>query len=252
MSNYNPFNLTNKTILVTGASSGIGRTTAIECSRLGAKLVITGRDVARLQETCDQLEGDGHVQVLADLTSDEDIAKLFAACPMLDGLVLCAGVAMVLPLSFSTRSRVAEVFEVNFNAPVELLRQLLKGKKISNAGSVVLVSSVSGQRGATSPGSAVYGASKAALDAVMRYCVSEYSPRKIRFNTVNPGMVITPLVSEFMERLPADMREKDLSSYRLGRYGEPEDVAHGIVYLLSDASSWVTGHHLVIDGGLTV
>jgi len=252
MSNYNPFNLTNKTILVTGASSGIGRATAIECSKLGAKLVITGRDVARLQETCDQLEGDGHVQVLADLTSDEDLAKLFAACPVLDGLVLCAGVAMTLPISFCNRSRFAEVFEVNFNAPVELLRQLLKGKKISNAGSVVLVSSVAARRGGTSPGNAVYGASKAALDAVMRYCVSEYSPRKIRFNTVNPGMVNTPLVREIQEKSTEEMRAADVAAYPLGRYGEPEDVARGIVYLLSDASSWVTGHHLVIDGGLTV
>lgn len=252
MDNYNPFSLADKTILVTGASSGIGQATAIECAKLGAKLVITGRDPGRLQETYERLEGEGHVQILSDLTAEADLAKLFAACPVLDGLVLCAGVACTLPISFSTKSRFAEVFDINFNAPVELLRQLLKAKRIANAGSVVFVSSVAARRGGTSPGNAIYGASKAALDIVMRYCVREYSMRKIRFNAVNPGMVMTPLASAFLENSTEEMRTADVATYPLGRYGEAEDVAHGIVYLLSDASSWVTGHQLVIDGGLTV
>jgi len=248
----NPFGLAGKTILVTGASSGIGRATAVECAKLGAKLILTGRDAERLQATFARLEGEGHRQILADLTSDEGLAKLSAASPALDGVVLCAGVGMTLPISLSTKQRFTDVFDVNFNAPVELLRQLLKAKKIVNAGSVVFVSSVAGQRGGTGPGNSVYAASKAALDAVMRHCVREYSVRKIRFNTVNPGRVNTPLVQDVQEKSTEEMRTAALAAYPLGRYGEPEDIAHGIVYLLSDASSWVTGHQLVIDGGLTV
>ena len=250
MSNYNPFSLEGKTILVTGASSGIGQATAIECSKMGAKLVITGRNAERLQETFNQLEGEGHRQIIAELTNGEAAKRLVGECSELNGLVLCAGKGKTLPLSFCSKERFDEVFSVNFNAPVELLRLLLKAKKITKCGSVVFVASIAGMQGRTSPANAMYGASKAALVATMRYFAREYSTKLIRFNSVNPSMVNTPLIQH--GAITEEQRKIDMANYPLGRYGEPLDIAHGIIYLLSDASSWVTGHSLVIDGGVTI
>ena len=250
MSNYNPFSLEGKTILVTGASSGIGQATAIECSKLGAKLVVTGRNAERLQQTFKQLEGEGHAQIIAELTDETAIESIVSTSPELNGIVLCAGKGKTLPLSFCSKDKFDEVFSVNFNAPVELLRLLLKAKKVIRQGSVVFVASIAGLKGRTSPGNAMYGASKAALIAMSRFFTREYSNKQFRFNSVCPGMVETPLIRKGMlteEQLAADMKE-----YPLGRYGNPLDVAHGIIYLLSDASSWVTGHSLVIDGGVTI
>lgn len=249
MSSYNPFSLTGKTILVTGASSGIGQATAIECSKMGAKLVITGRNVERLQETMNQLEGDGHQQIIAELTETEDVGGLVSSVGLLNGVVLCAGRGMTAPLKFCTPEKYAELFSVNFNAPVELMRQLVKQKKIAQGGSVVFVASIAGNQGRTSPGNAIYGASKAALVSTMRYFAREFGPR-IRVNSVNPGMTRTPLITH--GAITQEQYEADMKQYPLQRYGEPMDIAHGIIYLLSNASSWVTGHALVIDGGCTI
>lgn len=247
---YNPFSLEGKTILVTGASSGIGQATAIECSRLGAKVIITGRNAERLQETFGQLAGEGHQQVIAEMTKEEDVAALVSSVVALDGVVLCAGRGMTLPLTFCSTEKYLELFAVNFNAPVELLRRLIKQKKVNKGGSVVFVASIAGNQGRTSPGNAVYGASKAALVSTMRYCAREFGPKKIRVNSVNPGMTKTPLITH--GTITQEQYEADMKQYPTQRYGEPIDIAHGIIYLLSDASSWVTGHALVIDGGCTI
>ena len=246
---YNPFSLEGKTILVTGASSGIGQATAIECSKLGAKLVITGRNAERLQETMDQLEGEGHQQIVAEMTSSADLTKLVAEVPVLSGLVLCAGQGMTLPFGFATKDKFDQIFDVNFFAPIELLRLLLKKKKMSKGSSVTFVSSVGGIY-SFNPGNGVYGVSKAAVNSAMKFWSIELAPKKIRVNTVNPGMVNTKLINggTFTE----EQRAADMAKYPLGRYGEPNEIAHGIIYLLSDASSWVTGQSLVIDGGLTI
>ena len=246
---YNPFSLENKTILVTGASSGIGRATAIECSKMGAKLVITGRNEERLQETFGQLEGDGHRQMIADLMAVDDVTRLVDVCPDLNGVVLCVGISLVVPFLFATREKFDKIFDANFFAPIELLRLLGKQKRIAKGGSVVFVSSIGGITKFTS-GNVVYGTAKAALTATMRYCAREFSPRKIRVNGVNPGMVETKLIHSGV--VSEEQHEKDKANYLLGRYGVPEDIAYGIVYLLSDASSWVTGHSLIIDGGTSV
>lgn len=246
---YNPFSLAGKTILVTGASSGIGQATAIECSKMGAKLVITGRNAERLQGTMNQLEGDGHKQVIAELTSSADMNALVNECKCLDGVVLCAGMGKTLPFAFSTRENFDELMEVNYFSPVELLRLLVKGKKLSKPASVVFVSSVGGVflfGGANT----IYGASKAALNSTMRYCATELAPKKIRVNCVNPGMTETALIHR--GTISDEQLQEDVKRYPLKRYGKPIDIAHGIIYLLSDASSWVTGHSLVIDGGVTI
>lgn len=248
-SSFNPFSLAGKTILVTGASSGIGRETAVECSRMGADLVVTGRDTARLQETCSLLETSVKAQIVADLTSTEDVERLVAALPPLDGAVLCAGNSTTLPLQFGTREKFDEMFDVNFFAPVELLRLLYKKKVLQKGASVVLIASIGGTH-SFMPGNGVYGASKAALNSVMRYAAREFATRRVRVNSICPGMVDTPLIHR--GTITEEQLAEDAKRYPLGRYGNPDDIANGAIYLLSDASSWLTGHDLVIDGGFSI
>lgn len=251
MSNYNPFSLEGKTILVTGASSGIGQATAIECSKLGARLVITGRNAERLQQTFGQLEGDGHLQITAELTNEEDIKRLVRECPEMNGLVLCAGKGMTLPFKFCTREKFDSVFDVNLFAPAELLRVSIKSKKVLKKASIVVVSSIGGTPGGRfTHGNDIYGMSKAAVWSMMKYAAREFSAQLIRVNSVNPGMVETPLIHS--GAISEEQHASDMAKVPLKRYGTPLDIAHGIVYLLSDASSWVTGHSLVIDGGVTI
>lgn len=249
MSNYNPFSLEGKTVLVTGASSGIGQATATECSKMGAKLVITGRNQERLQDTLSKLEGEGHEQIIAELTDDAALENLVSACPELNGVVLCAGKGLTLPFPFCSKEKYSDMFAVNFFSPVELLRQLMKKKKIARGGAVVFVSSIGGND-IFSVGNAVYGASKAAISSTMKFCAKELASKMIRVNTVNPGMTDTPLIHR--GSITEEQYATDAQRYPLKRYGQPNDIAHGIIYLLSDASSWVTGHALVIDGGISI
>lgn len=248
---YNPFSLAGKTILVTGSSSGIGRATAIDCSNMGARVIVTGRNHARLNDTFGSLNPDveGHMQQLADLTAMDEIEPLVASMPPLDGAVLCAGNSLTLPLQFGTREKFDEMFDVNFFASVELLRLLYKKKVLQKGASVVLISSIGGTH-SFMPGNGVYGASKAALNAVMKYAAREFSQRKVRVNSICPGMVDTPLIHR--GAITEEQLAEDAKRYPLGRYGLPNDIAHGAVYLLSDASSWLTGHDLVIDGGFSI
>ncbi len=246
---YNPFSLAGKTVLVTGASSGIGRATAIECAKMGAKVVITGRNAEALQAVYDELEGDGHQQVIAELTLQEDLDRLINSVSALDGVVLCAGKGMTIPFLFGTPERYKEIFEINFFSTVEVLRRLVKCKKVQKNASVVFVSSVGGCKIFVNA-NGVYGTSKAALSAAMKYCARELAPKKVRVNAVLPGMVNTKLIkSESFS--DADV-QADMQLYPLKRYGEPEEIAHAIIYLLSNAAAWVTGHELVIDGGVSI
>jgi NAD(P)-dependent dehydrogenase (short-subunit alcohol dehydrogenase family) len=245
---YNPFTLKGKTILVTGASSGIGQATAVECAQMGAEVVITGRDTERLQATAD-LVGTPKALIAADLTNQEDVERLVAALPPLDGAVLCAGNSTTLPLQFGSREKFDEMFNVNFFAPVELLRLMYKKKVLQKGASVVLIASIGGTH-SFMPGNGVYGASKAALNSLMKYAAREYASRKIRVNSICPGMVDTPLIHR--GTITEEQLAEDAKRYPLGRYGKPDDIANGAVYLLSDASSWLTGHDLVIDGGFSI
>jgi NAD(P)-dependent dehydrogenase (short-subunit alcohol dehydrogenase family) len=245
----NPFSLEGKTILVTGASSGIGRASAIECSKLGARVILTARNEERLHETVSLLEGSGHQMLLAELTNMEELNNLVSNVNDLNGVVLCAGKGMTSPFPFSTQEKYNEVFDVNFFAPVELLRLLVKKKKFQKGASVVFVSSIGGID-SFQVGNGIYGASKAALNSTMKFCAKELAAKKIRVNSVNPGMVNTKLIQG--GSISEEQHKLDMEKYPLKRYGEPEDIAYGIIYLLSDASSWVTGHSLVIDGGITI
>jgi NAD(P)-dependent dehydrogenase (short-subunit alcohol dehydrogenase family) len=245
---YNPFSLQGKTILVTGASSGIGQATAVACTRMGADVIITGRDAERLQAT-NEMMGGGKGLLIADLTVRDDVERVVASLPHLDGAVLCAGNSTTLPLQFGTREKFDEMFDVNFFAPVELLRMMYKKKVLQKGASVVLITSIGGTH-SFMPGNGVYGASKAALNSVMKYAAREYASRKVRVNSICPGMVDTPLIHR--GTITEEQLAEDAKRYPLGRYGHPDDIANGAIYLLSDASAWLTGHDLVIDGGFSI
>lgn len=243
---YNPYSLNGKTILITGASSGIGRATAIECSKLGAQVIITGRNAERLQQTFDHLEGAGHVQIIADLTSQVDLETLVKQLPNIDGVVNNAGISRVKLIGFYKESILEEVFKTNVFSPMLLTKSLLRAKKIKENGSVVFTSSIAAYHNTF--GNGIYGSSKAALTRYMHYCVKELTPKHIRVNTVHPGMIETPLIHQ------GDQSDEDLindmKNYYNGRYGRPEEVAWAIIYLLSDAAAWITGTELKIDGGV--
>lgn len=246
--NYNPFSLEGKTILVTGASSGIGQATAIECSKMGANVIITGRNPERLNQTFESLEGDNNQQIIADLVIQDDIEKLVKEVGKIDGLVLCQGRSRSLPVLFSTREKFDEIYDVNFFSPVELLRLLAKKKCLTTESSVVFIVSIGGT-GRWTPGNAIYGSSKAALKSMVQYFAVELAPKKIRVNGICPGMVETPLIHH--GTLTQEQLDEDRDKYPLKRYGQPIDIADGAIYLLSNASSWLTGQSIVIDGGLT-
>lgn len=243
---YNPFSLEGKTILVTGASSGIGQSTAIECSKLGAKLVITARNKERLQETFDLLEGDGHIQIIGDLTNEEDVERIISETPKLDGLVNNAGISVVKPVAFVNQPDLQKVFNTNTFAPIVFTRLLLKKKKLNSNASIVFTSSIAAMH--SSLGNSMYGASKAAVTAFMHYCARELAGKQIRANAVHPGMINTKLISG--GAISSEQHQLDMQKYPLKRYGEPEEVAWAIIYLLSDAAAWVTGTSLIIDGGI--
>lgn len=244
---YNPFSLEGKTILITGASSGIGRTTAVECSKLGAKVVITGRNEQRLQETFEQLEGEGHVQIVADLATSEGIASLVDMMPIVNGCVNNAGYNVMQPIPFIKENDAETIFKVNALAPIMLTNLMVKKKKIYKEGSIVFTSSIAGL-GICTPGNSLYSATKGALTSFMKNAAIDLAQKKIRCNAVLPGMIETPLKAG-KSLITEEQWEANMLLYPLKRFGIPEDVAYGIIYLLSDASAWVTGTELVIDGG---
>lgn len=244
---YNPFSLSNKTILITGASSGIGAETAVECSKMGANVIITGRNVERLNETFSRLDmtfGQIHRQITADLSNMDEISILVEQIDKLDGLVNNAGVNRVKPVSFLKQDDLDYVFQTNLFSQVCLVQQLLKKKKLQKRASIVFTSSVSTFFNA--PGRSLYASSKSALTSFMRSCAVELADKNIRANAIHPGMVETKMI---LENLTDEERQKDMDDYPLKRYGKPEEIAWAIIYFLSDASAWVTGTSLVIDGG---
>lgn len=246
---YNPFTLVNKTILVTGASSGIGKATAIECSRLGAKVVVTGRNEERLNQTLAELEGEGHCVIVADLSSEQGVNVLVDKCPLIDGLVNNAGSTIMIPTQFITRDKLMRVLEVNTVAPIMLTQQLLKKKKLGKGASVVITDSISGVKIA-SPGNVLYSTSKSAINGFVKNAALDLASKNIRVNAVCPGMIDTHILDD--GSVTAEDIEADMKKYPLRRYGRPEEVAYAIIYFLSDASGFTTGANLVIDGGFTL
>ena len=240
-----PFELTGKTILVTGASSGIGQATARLCARMGARVILGGRNKERLQAVLAQLVGEGHLAIPADLTVPADRESLVAELPSLDGVAHCAGIGHRKLCKSLTEKDIASVMNSNFNAAVLLQSALLAGKKINKGASVVFLSS----RTAEIPtvANALYSASKGALRSYAKCLALELAPRQIRVNCICPAMVWTPLI--LSEGATEEQLKEQETLYPLKRYGQPEDIANLAVFLLSDASSWMTGSCIDITGG---
>jgi len=246
---YNPFSLESKTILVTGASSGIGRAIAVECSKIGAVVVITARNEERLKETLSQMEGIGHSIVVADLSNNDERKRLVNLAPLIDGLVNCAGIVKTLPFQFVNTEELANIMNINFSAPTLLSAELVKRKKFSKNSSIVFISSISGVV-CVGGGNSMYSASKGAINGVMKNMALDLATKGIRVNSVNPGMVETHIYDA--GTIATEQLEEDKGRYPLKRYGKPEEIAYPVIYLLSDASRWVTGSSIVVDGGYTL
>lgn len=241
-----PFHLDNKVILVTGASSGIGRQIAVSISQMGGKLVLTARNEERLQNTLQALEGDGHQQIAADMLNEDSRTAMVQALPGLDGVVHCAGVVNPLPVRFLKQKHIDETFNINYETTVLLMAQLAKKKKLNKAASVVFMSSISGQH--PHKGGAMYAGSKAAIESFSKVFALEFQGTGIRSNCLSPAMVRTPMYDEAVNEMSQELMDEHIAKYPLG-VGYPEDVANAAVFLLSDAARWVTGINLRLDGG---
>lgn len=238
------FSLEGKTVLVTGASSGIGRAIAIACAEVGASVVLNGRNQERLKVTLDALSGEGHIVIPADLTVTEQRQALAEQVPVLDGVVHCAGIGSRVLCKMLEEQDVSRVMQANFEAPVLLQAELLREKKIAKEASIVFIASAA----ATMPsvGNAIYGASKAAIIAYAKCLAQELANRKIRVNCISPAMVWTDLA--LVGATEEQLREAE-QNYPLKRYAQPEDITGAAIYLLSDAASWVTGSNMELTGG---
>lgn len=244
---FNPFSLDGRRVLITGASSGIGRQIAIHCSRMGAQVVACGRDQVRLDALMLELSGTGNFALRGDLTADEGIAAVVAQAGKLNGVVHCAGISRLAPIKLVNARHLHEVSAINFDAPVLLTQRLLAKGSIAGGGSIVFISSIAAHIGV--PGVGIYSASKAALIAMMRCLAMEVVKRGIRANCLSPALVESPLL-DATEQLVGSL-DAERGNYPLG-FGKPEDVANAAVFLLSGASRWITGTTIVMDGGLTI
>lgn len=248
---YNPYSLEGKTVLVTGASSGIGQSTAIECAKMGASVILTGRNEERLSLTLEKLEGTGHSKIVANLDDEAEIGNIVEIVPQLNGCVCNAGIGLgTKPAVFYKKKELEQIFTTNTFSSALLLKGLVKKKKLLNPSSVVFTSSIEGNP-ITTIGNGMYGMSKAALTAFAKTAALELASKGIRCNIVTPGMIKTPLTAPNGE-LTQEQLDINAAKYPLGRFGDPQDVAWGIIYLLSDAACWITGSVLKIDGGITL
>lgn len=242
----NPFSLIGKTILVTGASSGIGRGIAIQCAKMGAKVFLTGRDEERLKSSLSMCNGGGYKSM--DLSKEEDIDQLVEGCPVINGIVHCAGISQICGVKHITKESVDKINNINYLAPVLLTSKIIKKKKLQKNSSIVFIASMSGMFSAN-VGESIYAATKGALCSFSKIAAFELAKQGIRVNTICPAVIQTPLLSVSNETFSEDQLNDKKAEYPLGRFGTPEDVANATVFLLSDAASWITGIDLLVDGG---
>jgi NAD(P)-dependent dehydrogenase (short-subunit alcohol dehydrogenase family) len=241
-----PFHLTNKTILVTGASSGIGQQIAISISEMGGNLIISGRNDKRLTETFTKLKKGNHSQIIADITKEEEIKILTQQLPKLDGIVNCVGMVTPFPIKFINQEKIDETFNLNYNAQVLLISSITRAQKLNKNASIVFLSSISG----THPhkGGTLYSGSKIALESFSKVLALEFFPMGIRSNCIAPAMVKTPMYEYSEQNASKETMDAHIAKYPLG-VGLPEDVANTAIFLLSDASRWITGTTITLDGG---
>ena len=249
---YNPFSLENKVIIVTGASSGIGAQCAIDCSKMGAKVVLVARNEERLQQTLSQMEGEGHVVKSFDLNELDCVKSLVsiivAEVGKVDGFIHAAGIEITKPIKLLTPEDYETVYKTNALAGFEFVRQLSSVKNTNNGASIVLISSISSVIGRGTV--AAYAASKGAMISATRTMAIEMAKRKIRVNCVSPGTILTPMMQSILDNMDEETLAKRVDGFLLG-LGETTDISNACIYLLSDAARWVTGQNLIVDGGYT-
>lgn len=244
---YNPFSLEGKIVLVTGASSGIGRAIAIECSKSGATVFLTARNKERLEETLSSMEAGDHRIITADLTNQQEVAHLTETVEKLDGIVLNSGINDKSIIKKLDNEFISRMMDTNFSGPAMLVQSLLKNKKINKTASIVFMSSVSAFYPSVS--NALYAASKAAVNQFAKVLALEVLALKARVNCIQPAFVETEMLKKYtLDNVIEEIR----AGYPLGRFARPEEVAYAAIYYLSDASQLVTGTSLIIDGGYTL
>lgn len=245
MTTFNPFTLEGKTILVTGASSGIGRGIAIACSKMGATVIINGRNEQRLAETMTEMQGEENLSLAADLSDSNSLTGMVCRLPKLDGIVHCAGIGQRVLCKQLQEADLDTMMDVNFKAPVMLQTEILKQKKINKGASIVFIASIASD--SPSIGNAVYSASKGAIISYANCLALELAPRLIRVNCILPAMIWTDLILK--GGITEEELKEDEKKYPLKRYGKPEDIANLSIYLLSNAAAWMTGSSIKITGG---
>jgi len=241
----NPYSLENKSILVTGASSGIGRQIALRCSEMGAKIVITGRNKERLQSTLQNLAGFGHSKIICDLSNEINISEFVKELPTFDGIVMCAAIFDTTVVRHINEQKMHNLFNINTFSNMLLSKQLLKQKKVNFGASIVFISSVASTR--PYKGNALYSATKGAINSFSKVMAVELGRQKVRVNCIHPGIVRSDSAARDLAVTKEELLAEE-SRYPLG-FGEPDDIAFAAVYLLSDISKWITGSDIIIDGG---
>lgn len=243
----NPMNLSGKRILVTGSSSGIGRATSVLLSKLGAVLVLMGRDKERLEETKQMLMGSGHITVSLELREFDKYAQIFkeirSTGDKLSGLVHCAGIAKVIPIKVASAENIRDMFDVNFVSFMELVKHYSK-KTNSIGGSIVCLSAINAHY--PQKCMSIYAATKGALEMAVSSLAVELFDKKIRVNAVVPGPIATPMADSFGE---ISGEEGSIIGRQMIPLGEPEDIANMVAYLLGDTAKFITGRKFYVDGG---
>ncbi|RKE04595.1 SDR family NAD(P)-dependent oxidoreductase [Marinifilum flexuosum] len=251
--NFNPFSLKDKVIVITGASSGIGQQCAIDCSKMGAKVALLGRDCDRLKMTISQMKNrEKHLMFSVDLADvkclKDVISTVVSSLGKVNGFIHAAGIEKTLPLKLTKQQDMKEVFDVNVISAVELLKILTSRKFKGDGQKHVLIASITGVIGRA--GLTAYSASKGALISLTRSLALELAPRSINVNCVSPGTILTPMMESFLSKLSDDERIKRSQGFHLG-LGKTTDVSNACIFLLSDAANWMTGQNIIIDGGYT-
>lgn len=249
---YNPFSLGGKSILVTGASSGIGRQCAIDCARMGARVILIGRNEESLKESLGQMTGEGHLLLSADLADLESIKPLVqqivSETGPIDGFIHSAGIEKTLPIKSLKPIDYEEIYKINALSAFEFIRYFSNSKNFNQGGSIVLISSITSVIGRA--GVSAYAASKGAIVSAVKTMALELAKRRVRINTISPGTILTPLMQGYLVQLTEEERQRRVGGFPLG-LGDTSDVANACIYLLSDAARWVTGQNIIVDGGYT-
>lgn len=248
---FNPFSLEGKTILITGASSGIGRQCAIDCSKMGAKVIAIGRNNVKLQKVCEEMVGtyDGYSFDLNNIEGIQDLAKTITQKHgKLDGFIHAAGIEVTNPFKLTKPEDYESLHRVNCLSAFELVRCLCGIKTFNQGGSIIFIGSISSliaRKGLTA-----YAASKGALISAAKVMALELAQRGIRANVISPGTILTPMMEEALDTMTEEEKTNRTNGFPLG-LGQTTDISYACIYLLSNASRWVTGSNLVVDGGYT-